>query len=66
MKRPINHSHYVYYDTLELIRKLGVVNMWGATPYLMAVHSMLNQKEATDILLTWIENYSELCDIRTW
>ena len=66
MKRPINHKHYEYYDTLEFIRKLGVVNMWGATPYLQEFHPELTKEEAKEILLTWIANYSELCDLRNW
>ena len=66
MKRTINHKHYEYYDTLELIRKLGVVNMWGADPYLRQVHPKLTKEEAKDILLTWIDNYGELYDLRNW
>ncbi len=66
MKRSINHKHYEYYDTLELIRKLGIVNMWGAAPYLREFHSELTREEAKDILLTWIDNYGELCDLRNW
>lgn len=65
-KREINRKHNKYYDALEVIRKSGITNMWGAAPYLKEIFPELTRDEATDILLTWIDNYDELCDERGW
>jgi hypothetical protein len=40
--------------------------MWGAAPYLKEFHPELTKEEAKEILLTWIDNYGELCDLRNW
>ena len=58
--RPINEEHLDYYADLEAIRESGICNMWGASIYLKEMNPELSDKEAKEILLTWIENYDEL------
>lgn len=60
MARPINEEHLDYYADLEAIRESGICNMWGANLYLKEMNPELSDKEAKEILLTWIENYDEL------
>jgi hypothetical protein len=55
-----------YYKTLEGIRRTGVVNMWGAGPYLQACFTDLSEEKAKDILLSWIANYDELNERFGW
>jgi hypothetical protein len=62
----IKEEHYTYYNVLEKIRKSGICNMWGATPYLMEICDELTRDEAKEILLEWIENYNELNKIFEW
>ena len=45
-----------YWLYLENLRKSGVVNMYGAGPYLQKAFD-LTQDEATKILVDWMENY---------
>ena len=47
----------VYWIFLEMLRRSGETNMYGATPYLMARFN-LSRKEATDILSDWMRNYN--------
>ena len=47
-----------YWLYLESLRKSGVVNMYGAVPYLMKAFD-LPKKEASDILSDWMKNYNE-------
>ena len=42
---------------LENLRQSGVTNMYGASPYL-ADEFGYTKKEATEILILWIENYN--------
>lgn len=49
-----------YFNSLERIRQSGVCNMWGASPYLQQLYPELTDKTASKILITWIENYSQL------
>lgn len=65
-KYAINKDHYKYYDFLEDLRKSGITNMWGATPYLEEAYDELSEKEAGHILCEWIDNYEELLCIRKW
>lgn len=65
-KRPINEEHLDYYADLEIIRKLGVCNMWGANIPLRELNPELSAEEAKEILLTWIENYKELSERFNW
>ena len=58
-KHPINPEWKEYYLVLEGIRRSGICNMWGASPYL-AEFAGITQSLAKDVLLSWIENYDEL------
>lgn len=46
-----------YWIYLEQLRRSGVTNMFGATPYLMNEFD-LDKKEATRILSDWMHNYN--------
>lgn len=66
-KYPIKEEHYKYYDYLEKLRRSGVTNMWGATPYLkQAFSAELTGEEASQILCAWINHYDELNKLRGW
>ena len=49
-----------YYKTLEAIRRTGVVNMFGAAPYLRECFPKLSKDDANEILVNWMRNYDEL------
>lgn len=61
----INKDWYSYYETLEDIRKSGITNMFGASPYL-ATLCEIDEKLAQKVLINWMENYSELSEIFNW
>lgn len=65
-KYPIKEEWIEYYKTLEAIRKTGVVNMWGAAPYLRACYPKMSKEESSDILCNWISNYNELNQRFSW
>jgi hypothetical protein len=66
-KYPINEEWIDYYNTLEAIRRTGVVNMWGAAPYLQECYpNELYDKEAQEVLCNWIHNYSALNERFGW
>lgn len=46
-----------YWIYLEELRKSGVTNMFGATPYLMEEFG-LSSSDAKEILLDWMSNYN--------
>lgn len=46
-----------YWIYLEDLRRSGVTNMFGATPYLMSEFD-LNKEEANKILADWMRNYN--------
>lgn len=46
-----------YWLYLESLRRSGETNMYGATPYLQGAFG-LRCKEATDILVDWMQNYN--------
>lgn len=48
----------VYMDYLYSLRRSGVTNMFGATPYLQQEFD-LDRKTAKTVLLYWIENFDE-------
>ena len=48
-----------YYMFLEMLRKSGITNMFGAVPYLMENYN-LNRDQATEILINWMSNYEEI------
>lgn len=62
---PINRAWDEYYKALEAIRRSGVTNMWGASPYL-AKACNITQSLANDVLMSWITNYGELNEIFGW
>jgi hypothetical protein len=43
-----------YFEYLEVLRKSGVTNMFGAAPYLQREFG-LSRHEARDVLLKWME-----------
>lgn len=45
-------------DFLDALRASGVVNMFGARPYLVEVFD-LDQKTAKEILITWMRTFKE-------
>ena len=55
-----------YYKTLEAIRRTGVVNMYGAAPYLKECYPGMKEEEAREILCNWMHNYSELNKKYNW
>ncbi len=50
-----------YFEYLEQLRESGVVNMFGAAPYLQAEFPELEQdkKRAGEILWAWMDSYKE-------
>lgn len=55
-----------YYKVLEGIRRTGVVNMFGAAPYLAEFCPELSKDEARDILCNWMSNYDALNQKYGW
>lgn len=47
-----------YWIYLENLRKSGVVNMYGAGPYLQKAFD-LTKDEAAKILVDWMDNYNK-------
>jgi len=47
-----------YFEYLDDLRESGVVNMYGAVPYLMN-DFLLGQEEASNILNEWMRTFSE-------
>lgn len=58
VERPaiVTEKHLKYLDNL---RKSGVTNMFGATPYLMRAFKKLKKDEARDVLLYWMRTFEE-------
>ena len=54
-----------YYKFLEALRRTGVCNMYGAAIYLVECFNMSNT-EARNILVNWMENYTELNEKYDW
>jgi len=50
-----------YFEYLEQLRESGVVNMFGAVPYLQAEFPELehDRKRACEILQAWMDSYKE-------
>jgi hypothetical protein len=48
-----------YFDYLVTLRDSGKLNMFAAVPYLEAEFG-LDRKEATDVLLTWVESFRDM------
>jgi hypothetical protein len=47
-----------HHDYLIALRDSGVVNMWGATPYIQDRFDV-TQQEAKAILIEWIQSFKE-------
>ena len=47
-----------YFIFLDELRKSGITNMFGATPYLMEAFDHLAYDEARTILKAWMETFS--------
>ena len=65
-KYPIKEEGVEYYHTLEALRRTGVVNMWGAAPYLKECFIHLTDREAREVLCNWIHNYNKLNERFGW
>jgi len=52
----------VYFKYLEVLRRSGKTNMYGATPFLVEEFGLSSQ-EANKILLSWMENYDTLVNL---
>ena len=48
-----------YLVCLDSLRSSGVTNMFGAVPYLMEKFPELTRREATDILVSWMETFED-------
>ena len=46
-----------YFDYLEILRKSGVTNMFGAAPYLQQEFGLTRQ-DAREVLMAWMKTYS--------
>jgi hypothetical protein len=46
-----------YYSYLNVLRDSGVINMFGASPYLQEEFG-LSRREAKEVLLAWIHSFS--------
>lgn len=64
-KLELTSKEIKYFNYLENLRKSGVVNMYGARPYLER-DFRLSENEARNILLKWMENYDILRDQLGW
>lgn len=64
-KHPIKEEWMDYYQTLEDIRQSGICNMFGASPYLAEIAD-IDEDLATEVLLSWMENYGELNERFGW
>ena len=64
-KHPIVPEWEEYYQALEGIRRSGITNMWGATPYL-AEYCDIDKELAGKVLSSWISNYDELNEKYGW
>jgi len=52
-------TNEIYYEFLDDLRDSGVINMFGATPYLMEVFSNLSEVSAREILKSWMKTFSD-------
>lgn len=49
-----NNKYWIY---LEWLRRTGITNIYGASPYLQNEFN-LDAKEAKQILVSWMQNYN--------
>ncbi len=57
-----NEEWTEYYQYLEELRQSGVVNMYGATPYLKAVFDGDEGFNAQKVLRSWMRHYDALLE----
>ena len=48
-----------YLKYLDALRESGDTNMFGAVPFLEDAYPELTRKEASEILVYWMETFSE-------
>lgn len=51
-----------YYIYLENLRQSGIVNVFGASPFLARRYG-LTEKKADEVLGSWMENYEALLEV---
>lgn len=44
---------------LDVLRDSGIVNMFGATPYIMEEFPLLDKIEARSFLIEWMQTYND-------
>ena len=59
-EKEYNEEWIEYYQYLENLRQSGVVNMFGATPYLRAVFDGDEGFNAQRVLGSWMKHYDAL------
>ena len=59
-EKKYNEEWIEYYQYLENLRQSGVVNMYGAAPYLEAVFDGDEGFNAQRVLGSWMKNYNAL------
>lgn len=64
-KNSIKKEWEEYYNFLEGLRQSGVVNMYGAAPYLEK-YCKVDKKTSREILGNWMTNYNELSKMYNW
>ena len=45
--------------SLDVIREMGIVNMWGGAEPLRQVYPELSEAQAAEILIYWMETFSD-------
>jgi len=48
-----------YYIFLDNLRESGLVNMFGAAPYLREAFPELDKKTSRNVLVDWMKTFSE-------
>lgn len=48
-----------YYISLDLIREMGVCNMWAASEPLRDIYPEMSRKEAGEVLGEWMRTFSD-------
>jgi len=52
----LTEEHLRYLDQL---RESGVTNMFGAVPFILLQFSNLNEQEAKQVLIYWMQTFSD-------
>jgi hypothetical protein len=48
-----------YFEYLDDLRESGIVNMFGARPFLMKEFPQLNKNEAGEIMSEWMKTFAD-------